>query len=197
MTFANVFLVLFLIIDPIGSVAMCHKMLAPYEAKKRNYILLREMLIALSAMILVYLVGDWLLQFLGISQIAVRISSGMILFIAAIKILFTSMGEYRNLYRTNEEPFIIPLAIPLISGPSLLATVMLFSSIDQMQPFLLMAILAAWALSLIILYLSPLLHRVLGDNGLMACEKVMGMVLILLALQRFLEGVRLLMQSLN
>ncbi|MCB1149172.1 MAG: antibiotic transporter, partial [Chlamydiia bacterium] len=83
----------------------------------------------------------------------------------------------------------VPLAIPLTAGPALLATIMLFA--HQEGPVVLIAIVVAWALALGVLAPSKYLLKALGKNGLMAIERLMGMVLILLSIQRLLEGVRL------
>jgi multiple antibiotic resistance protein len=155
---------------------------------RHHLIIFREMLIALGIMIGFYFLGDYVLDFLKLSESSVRLASGLILFLIAIKILFPSQTSLRaNL--PKGEPFIFPLAVPLIAGPGLMATIMLFSNLESSRPIMLPAIVIAWLASVIILYFSGSIKRLLGNNGLMASERLIGMVLVLLSVQRFLEGI--------
>jgi multiple antibiotic resistance protein len=147
------------------------------------------MLIALAAMVAFNFLGEFIFQVLDINETTIRIASGVILFLVAIKILFPSVDSLRaNL--PPGEPFITPLAIPLIAGPSLLATIMLFARLEPSQPLMLSAIFISWFMAVAVLLLGSRLQKVLGTNGLMACERLMGMVLVMLAIQRFAEGLQ-------
>ena len=188
MTIFSISLVLFLIMDPIGNIASFLKMMEGTDPKRQKKIVLREMLIALLAMVVFNYIGEGIYELLQISDPAVRLSSGVILFIISVQILFPNLiGLRENL--PKEEPFIIPLAIPLIAGPSVLATIMLYAHMEQSQPVMLISILCAWIAALIVMLASRPLYKTMGENGLMACEKLMGMVLVLMAIQRFLDGV--------
>jgi multiple antibiotic resistance protein len=182
-------LVLFLIMDPIGNIPAFLSMVAGIDPKRQRWIIVRELCIALLAMFAFNFLGEYIFTYLEISVASVRIASGVILFLIAIKILFPS----DNGLRTNlpkGEPFIVPLAIPLIAGPSLLATIMLYAKTTVCYDMMLAAIIIATLASGIILLASPWLKRLIGDNGLMACERLMGMVLVMLAIQRFFEGIQ-------
>ncbi len=183
-------LVLFLIMDPFGSVASFYKMVGHLPRKRQFAILLREMAIVLILAYLFLFLGDVIFQFLGISETTARLSSGVILFLVALGILFRGSNYIRGKIKEREEPFIIPLAIPLIAGPGFLATVMLYSNIQPDTEILLLAVLIAWISSFLVLALTPELIGFLGVNGLLAVEKLMGMILIFLAVQRFLDGVK-------
>lgn len=188
MTLLNISLILFLIMDPIGNISSYLYMTKDLEPKKHNRIIFREMLIALAVMIAFHYLGEYLFDILKLSDVTVRLSSGLILFLIAVKILFPSTTSLRaNL--PKGEPFIFPLAVPLIAGPGLMATIMLFSNLDQYEPLMLPAIFIAWFASVVILYFSGTISRVLGKNGLMASERLIGMVLVLISVQRFLEGI--------
>jgi len=188
MTIFSITLVLFLIMDPIGNIASYLKMVDGIDPKKQRLILLREMLIALLVMVIFNYIGEGIYDLLQISDPAVRLSSGVILFLISVQILFPNLtGLRENL--PKEEPFIIPLAIPLIAGPSVLATIMLYAHMEQSQPVMLVSILCAWIAALLVMLASKPLYKAMGENGLMACEKLMGMVLVLIAIQRFLDGV--------
>jgi multiple antibiotic resistance protein len=175
--------------DPVGNLSSYRTMVEKTNPKRRRWIVLREMLIALAAMLLFNFIGEYVLSLLQIKEPTVRIASGVILFLIAIKILFPS----ENSLRANiaaEEPYVTPLAIPLIAGPAVLATIMLYAITEPSQTFLITAIVCAWLLAVFILLLAEPIHNYLGDNGLNACERVLGMILILLAIQRTLEGVK-------
>lgn len=189
MTLFSIAIILFLLMDPIGNISSFISQLQDVDPKRRQLVVLREMLIALVVMVLFNYLGEALFAILQVSPTTVRLTSGVILFLVAIKILFPTTDSLRaNLPRG--EPFITPLAIPLTAGPSLLATIMLFSSLESSQLVMLIAILSAWVVSLLILLAGPKLQKLIGNNGLMACERLTGMILVLLAIQRFLEGIQ-------
>ncbi|MGA8164162.1 MAG: MarC family protein [Waddliaceae bacterium] len=188
MTLFTISLVLFLIMDPIGNVSPYLSLVKELTPKRQRYILAREMLIALVTMLIFLFLGEVIFDLLHLSETTVRLSSGVILFIIALQILFPHLSSIRE-QLPKGEPFIIPLAIPLIAGPSLLATIMLYAHMEQTQSMMLLAIACAWIAAALILFSSVFLDRILGKKGLMACEKLMGMVLILLAMQRFLDGI--------
>lgn len=194
MSFFNLVVILFLIMDPIGNISSSLSLLEGTPAKKRTWIIIREMLIALAVMIVFNFFGDFLFQILKVSDTTVRITSGVILFLIAIKILFPTTDSLRaNL--PEGEPFVTPLAIPLVAGPSLLATIMLFTNIEQSEFYMLSAIFLAWLAALGVLLVGKPLQRVLGTSGLTACERLMGMILVMLAIQRFLEGIQQFVKS--
>ncbi|CAF23407.1 MarC family protein [Candidatus Protochlamydia amoebophila] len=190
MNIFNIALVLFFIMDPIGNISSYQTMVKELDRRHQSKIIFREMLIALVAMIFFNYIGEFIFDFLDLSETTVRLSSGIILFLIAIKILFTANDSPRaNL--PQGEPFIFPLAIPLIAGPGLMATIMLYAHLEPYQSIMLASILIAWTLSVIILYFSKKIKSFLGESGLMASERMIGMVLVLIAVQRFLEGILL------
>lgn len=188
MTLFSIALVLFFIMDPIGNVSFFNTVLAPYTQKKRFAIVLREMFIALSVMLVFSFFGEFFFQFLQISETTVRLSSGVILFLIAISVIFPSSSNLRTHF-SKEVPFIIPLAIPLISGPALLATIMLYAHLVPSPALMLEAIGIAWLASLVILLFAPQIKRLFGTGGLVAAERLMAMILVLIAVQRFMDGV--------
>ena len=189
MTILTLAVILLLIMDPVGNIASFFNLLREMPAKQQRMIIIREMFIALAAMVAFNFFGEFIFNTLSISEAALRITSGAILLLVGLKILFPSTDSLRaNL--PSGEPFITPLAIPLIAGPSLLATIMLFAHLEPSVIKMMSAIFIAWMIALIILLSGSTLQRILGNSGLMACERLMGMVLILLAIQRFLEGIQ-------
>lgn len=189
MPFLTITLILFLIMDPFGNVSTYLSLMKNVEKKKHPKILAREMLFALGFMLLFNFIGEWIFTILKISETSVKISSGLILFITALQILFPTLNSIRqNL--PKGEPFLIPLAIPLIASPPLLATIMLFARAEDSHLVMIGAIILAWLGTYAVLLSSNLLFRLIGENGLMACEKLMGMILVLLAVQGFLDGIK-------
>jgi len=188
MSLFSLSLALFLIIDPFGSIKSFIRCLEGIPASRRKVIIAREMFIALGCMLAFNFLGDYIFKLLQISETTVYFASGIILFITAIGILFPKQHSVEQT-QLEGEPFLVPLAIPMISGPAVLATVMLYAGSEPSPWTMIFAILIAWGGSSIILLCSKQLLRLLSVNGLTACEKLMGMVLILLAVDRLLQGV--------
>src|SRR5690554_7574313 len=130
-----------------------------------------------------------LLESLGLRQEAVGIAGGIILFIIALRMIFPQPGGVLGL-PAGEEPFLVPLATPLISGPSLLASLILLAnqSPDRMVDWTIAAV-GAWLVSAAVLMFSSVFLRALGQRGLNAIERLMGMILIMIAVQMFLDGI--------
>lgn len=189
MSLITITFILFLIMDPFGNVSSFHRaMLQPTYLRQCCFVL-REMLIALIAMLVFCALSNWIFWLLDLSEVTVRIASGIILFLTAVKILFPTPNSPRaRAEHFTEEPFVIPLAIPLTAGPSLLATIILFTHQVGSCPAMFAAIMIAWLVSTAILLLAHPLQRLLGYHGLEAIEKLMGMILVLLAIQRFVDG---------
>jgi multiple antibiotic resistance protein len=179
---------LIFVMDPLGNIPVFLSALSHVETKRRYWVILRESLFAFLILSAFLFFGDKILSGLGISQPALSISGGIILFLIALKMIFPPEGNGR-MEKQAVEPFIVPLAIPLIAGPSAIATVMLFAS--QSQDFLgatFLSLLMASAASTLILLIAPQLRRLLGQKGLIAVERLMGMILTTIAVQMFLNG---------
>lgn len=190
MSLLSTTLVLFFIMDPIGNVTSFNTMMANQTPKRRSFLVVREMFFALILMLLFNFLGEHLQAILDLSDVAMHLATGVVLLIAALGILFPGPRSVRGSL-PGEEPFLFPLAIPLISGPALLATIMLYAQQENSVTLMLAAIFMAWTAAVIILLLGPVLHRYMGKNGLVAAERLIAMVLVMLAIQRFFEGVRL------
>ena len=181
---------LFLIMDPLGNLPIFMSVLKMIEPKRRRFILVRELLFALVILYVFLFSGQAVLDFLNVKQETVSIAGGIILFLIALKMIFPLKGAIPIGLAAGEEPYIVPLAIPLIAGPSTLAALILLSnqSPDRMGDWAL-ALGAAWIVSAAILLFSGVFHRILGERGLAAMERLMGMILVMIAIQMFLNGV--------
>jgi multiple antibiotic resistance protein len=191
MTLYSITLSLFLLMDSIGNVPIFISFLKDISPKRQRIVIFRELLIALFFMILFLFLGDSLLSALGVSQQVVMISGGIILFLIALKMIFPPPKDPNQGISPTKEPFIVPLAIPLLAGPAVLASIMLYGSQEEIGTWTLIgAIILAWIPSAIILLASSWLQRLLGPRALMACERLMGLILTLIAVQMFLEGLK-------
>ncbi|MCE5294393.1 MAG: hypothetical protein LLF94_07240 [Chlamydiales bacterium] len=193
MTLLTLTLIMFLIMDPVGHIKSFINSVKHIDPRRQNYIIGREMCIALAFMLAFAALGEYIFSVLAISHTTVYLASGLILFLIAIKIIFPNPSE-NDIPPAIDEPFIVPMAIPMIAGPALLATIMLYAETEEQVWPLVAAIVIAWILSSIILLNSKRILNLLGSSGVTACEKLMGMVLVLIAVQRFAAGVLLLLK---
>ena len=180
-------LTLILIMDPLGNIPMFLSILnkIPDENHRRK-ILIQELLLVL----LVFLfLGRHLLQWLNLQPQSLRIGGGIVLFLIAIKMIFPPpsggiMGQF-----PEGEPLLVPLAVPLLAGPSTLAMLILLSSnAPEKWMSWLLAVILAWLLTSVVMICSGSLLRLLGEKGLVAVERLMGMVLVTLSVQMLLDG---------
>jgi len=180
-------LTLFLLMDAVGNVPIFLTLLKKIKPERQRAIIFRELVIALFIIIAFFFIGEYLLALLNISTQAVLISGGVILFIIGVKLIFPKQEDEIEMEK-GKEPFLVPLAVPLVAGPATLATVMLYS--HQHIPALIVvgAICIAWAATTVLLLAAPSLKRVLGERGLAACERFTGLILIMLSIQMFLQG---------
>ena len=189
MSLVTLTVIILLLMDPLGNLTSYLSMVEGISPTRRRIIVLREMGVALAVILVFYVIGEFVLSTLKISEPTVRVTSGVILFLIALKILFPANDSLRaNL--PKGEPLVTPLAIPLIAGPALLATIMLFALSETAQLPLLIGIFIAWTIATLILLFATPINRVLGQSGLDAFERMMGLVLVLLAIQRTLEGIQ-------
>ena len=189
MTTLSAAILLFLILDPLGNVPVFLSLLKPLPPERRRVVLARELLIALAVLFLFLLAGKPILDAMHLRQESVSIAGGIVLFLIGIRMIFPSpegiVGEL-----PEGEPFIVPMAIPLVAGPSGMAAVMLMSSSapDRLADWSL-ALVLAWLGTAAILFSATSLYKVLGPRVLIAVERLMGMLLVTLSVQMFLDGV--------
>lgn len=188
MTFLSATILLFLVLDPLGNIPVFLSVLNRIPAEKRKKVILRESLIAYSVLLFFFVCGAQVMGLLGLDQPALGIAGGVILFLIAIRMVFpNSQSPY---VEEGKEPFIVPLAVPLIAGPSAIATVMLFMSNEKANSLeILLSITCAWAASTIILLTSSLFNKVLGERGLSAVERLMGLILATVSIQMLMNGI--------
>jgi len=189
MTFYTVAITLILVMDPLGNIPVFLSVLQSVEEKRRRWVILREALIAFVFMVLFLFFGQYIMHGLHITTPALGVAGGIILFIIAIRMIFPQ-DKIKQGDQVEEEPFIVPLAVPLTAGPSTLAMVLLFASQHPGERLeILFAIIIAAVVFTLIMLSSTKLSHLLGRRGLIAVERLMGMLLTVVAVQMFLTGV--------
>lgn len=185
---------LFLIMDPMGNLPIWTAVLRHIPKERRRIVIWRELIVALAVMMAFLWLGDSILKFLNLSPQAVSISGALILLIISLKMIFPSPSS--PIVAAGEEPFIVPLAIPMLAGSSLLATLILLAqqNTDRMVEWSL-AVFVAWLASALILAGGEALEKILGEKVLMAMERLMGMLLLMIAVQMFLTGIQTFLQD--
>lgn len=189
MRLSSAILTLFLVMDPLGNIPPFLSVLKKVHPDRRRRVLLREILIAYIVLLVFLFLGRRVLALLSLQQETISVAGGIVLFLIALRMIFPKEGGLFG--ETLEgEPFIVPLAIPLVAGPSALAVLLLLQQPEGSVTWqLLLAVTIAWALSAVILLSSTLLYRILKERGLIAMERLMGMLLVMLAVQMFMNGV--------
>src|SRR5579883_2813112 len=172
MTILSAGVMLFLILDPLGNIPFFLSLLKDVPPRRRRWVMVRELLIALAVLVAFLLGGQLLLHIMQLKQESVSIAGGIVLFLIAIKMVFPPRDGGIFGPPGQGEPFIVPLAIPGVAGPSAMAALLFL----------------AWLATAVILLSSTWLFRLLGESVLTALERVMGMLLIALSVQMFLGG---------
>ena len=182
-------ILLFLIMDPLGNIPLFLSLLKNVAPQRRRFVLIRELLIALVVLLLFLWFGKYALEAMHLRQESVSIAGGIVLFLIGLRMIFPPpdgvMGEM-----PGGEPFIVPIAIPMIAGPSGMAAVMLLGSQEpgRMGDWML-ALAIAWVATAIILFSATYLQKWLGTRVLTAIERLMGMVIVAISVQMLLDGI--------
>jgi MarC family membrane protein len=189
MTIASAALLLFLILDPLGNIPVFLGLLKGLPPARQRIVVVRELLIALAVLMLFLWGGQYALELMHLRQESVSIAGGIILFLIGLRMIFPSphgmMGDL-----PEGEPFIVPMAIPMIAGPSGMAAVMLLGSQEpgRMGDWML-ALVIAWAITATILFSATYLQKWLGTRVLTAIERLMGMVIVAISVQMLMDGI--------
>lgn len=190
---------LILIMDPFGNIPLFITSLKKVSPERRRFVLLRELAIATAIMVTFLFAGGKALDLLGIKQYSMGIAGGIILFIMSLKLVFNSLeDESTKNNPKEEEPFIVPLAIPLIAGPATLSMLLIFSATPGGNIWqILMALLIASIINSAILLMSFPISNMLGKRGLIAVERLTGMLLVLMSVNMVMNGIAEFLKSYN
>ena len=189
MTTLSAALLLFLILDPLGNIPVFLSLLKPLPPHRQRIVVIRELLIALGVLFGFLWCGKVVLDAMHLRQESVSIAGGIVLFLIGLKMIFPSPeGMFGD--AIDGEPFIVPMAIPMVAGPSGMASVMLLGSQepDRMGDWSL-ALFLAWLAAAVILFSATSLYKILGQRVLVAVERLMGMLLVAISVQMLMDGV--------
>ena len=184
---------LLLVMDPLGNIPPFLSALRGVEPERRRKILIREILIAYAVLLVFLFGGKYLLRLLSLQEETISIAGGIVLFLIALRMVFPR--QEATVDTLEGEPFIVPLAIPFIAGPSTLASLLLLQQSPNSTLQLLLALTLAWLVTAVILLSSTVLYRLLKERGLIAIERLMGMLLVMLAVQMFINGLAKFLKS--
>lgn len=189
--FFQAFILLILVTDPFGNIPIFVSALSTVTPERRWRVVVRECAIAFILLLLFMFFGKHFLKALQLSEVALRIGGGVILFLIALRMVFPQEGGVFGTTEGNSEPFIVPLAIPALAGPSSLATVLLFSSNSSSDLIVHVGALVAVALVwLVVLLGAERMQRALGERTMTAVERLMGLILTAMAVEMLLAGIR-------
>ncbi|ROS01480.1 multiple antibiotic resistance protein [Sinobacterium caligoides] len=187
----SAFFTLLFVMDPLGNIPVFLSVLKDVDEKRRMKIIAREMLFALCIMLCFLFFGSHFLGALNLDQQAVQISGAIVLFLIALRMIFPQEGGIMGSHNIGGEPFIVPLAIPCVAGPSALAILMLMTHNENESMWVWSGVMiSAWLVSSFVFLLSPFFYRLLQERGLIAIERLMGMILVMISVQMGLEGLK-------
>lgn len=185
---------LFLVLDPLGNMPIFITQLKHVDESRVTKIIWREALIALAILTAFLFAGDSILKLMHVSQSSLGIAGGLILFLISIQMIFgqSGFGEGNSkVLEDKEEPFIVPLAVPYIAGPSAMTMVILqMAKAPDKWPLWLGALFIAWSAGTVILLGCRPISRILGKKALTAIERLMGLLLTAISVEMFITGIR-------
>jgi len=189
LTFSSAVVVLLLVMDPIGNVPLFVALLKQVPPERRTRVIVRECAIAFGVLLVFILTGNRLLHLAGLSDDSLNIAGGVILFLIALRMVFRHReGLFGD--APEGEPFIVPLAIPSIAGPAAMASVILLASrAPQRMVEWIAALAVAVGVTLALLLFAERIAKRLGERGLAAFERLMGLVLTAIAVEMLLRGI--------
>lgn len=192
-SFLSAFFLLLLVLDPLGNTVLFHAMTKHLSRERRRWVILRECLFGTAVLLVFAFLGGYFMRYTGVTQGSLGVTGGVLLFLIGLKMLYKGdAGVFGDESPGAPEPFLVPLAVPLFAGPSSIALTVLNATPGKVNRWdWLAGMLAACAVSTVILLLSGALIRRIGDRGVSALERLMGLVLTTVAVQMILDGFRL------
>jgi multiple antibiotic resistance protein len=188
----TIIVTLFVTLNAFGNVPVFIAMLKDFDPIRQRKIITREMIFALLIMVIFSFFGELILDLFDLNIPILRIAGGMLLSLISLSMVFPKPHNAESL---KQEPFLVPLAIPIITGPASISMVMVFSHQIQNQLLMMTAILCAWIPSFIALLLSSFLKRVLGEKLLLAFERLAGLILMFISIQMITTGIKQFIES--
>lgn len=183
-------LLLFIVLDPLGNIPVYLSQLKAVPAERRRPVVVRELLVAYGVLVFFFFAGAGFMHLLALEPAAVSIAGAVVLLIIALRMIFPEPAGVFGAPASGE-PFIVPLAIPAVAGPGALSVVLLLREGNPQHTLsLFIALTLAWAASAVILASSLRLFRLFKERGIIALERLMGLVLVMIAVQMFLDALK-------
>lgn len=199
MSFDSIFalaLTFFLVANPIGNSPAIISLIKDFDFKRQKIILFREAMFSFALALFFEFVGEGFLNLINVKDYALTTTGGVLLFFVALKMIFSS-GPKGPAETYKQEPFIVPIATPLISGPGLMAMIMLYTKQEANYLKIFICIVLAWVGITTVLMIAPYMQKVLGRRGLLALEQLMGMILSMISMGMIVKGASLFMKALQ
>ena len=189
-------LTFFFVTNPIGMSPTIVAMVKDYPFEKQKKIVLREGIFSFLIALFFLYAGEYFLKILNAKDYALSLTGGIVLFITSVQMLFPKKAIDPQTIQLKREPFIVPIATPLLSGPGLMTTIMIYSRMENNNFKIFFAITLTWIGVITVLAIAPYLQKLIGKRGLEALEQVMGLVLGLISIEMFINGGKLFVKSL-
>jgi MarC family membrane protein len=188
-TFASAAILMFLVIDPLGNIPLFSSILKEYDLKRRRRIIIRESIFSFFILLAFMLGGKSFLRGMHLTEWSMQIGGAIVLFLIAIRMIFPSEQGIMGIVSTEHEPFIVPLSIPGMAGPSSMATVMLLSAeAPERKGEWVAALAVVMTITAFILYSADWIQCKLGHSFTVALERLMGMILVAVSVQMLMNG---------
>ncbi|GGX95244.1 MarC family protein [Vogesella alkaliphila] len=188
-SFLSATILLILITDPLGNIPLFISALKQVKPERRRRVVFRECFIAFSVLLTFMFFGKGFLEVMHLTDESLRVAGGVILFLIALKMIFPGEGGHAG-NQLSGEPFIVPIAVPLIAGPSAMATVLLMSTREPERILEWVGALTLTMLVTLLVFLfSGRLQKLLGEQAITALERLMGLVLTAISIEMLLGGV--------
>jgi MarC family membrane protein len=190
-TFASATILLLLITDPFGNIPIFANALKQVAPERRAFVILRENLIAFSILLVFMFAGEGFLKLMNLSGVSLQLAGGVVLFLIALRMIFPPPES--GAAQLAGEPLIVPLAVPSIAGPSAMATVMLLASqAPERRLEWVGALTVTILVDAVVLLLAERIQRLLGERFVIAIERLMGLILVAVAVEMLVRGWRML-----
>ncbi len=187
---------LFFMLDPIGNIPLILALIGNHTRSRQRWIILRESVVALLLMFVFLFFGRHILSAIGVQQQALSMTGGVVLFLIGLRMSLVHNEKDSEQPEEREDPFVVPIAIPFIAGPGVLAMVMLMTAKANMTVWgNLAALIIAWLASTLTLLIGQIMIKFLGKKGMDALQRLMGLTLTAMAVQMFMTGFKEFMLS--
>lgn len=188
MTLFSIALTFFLVANPIGNSPAIVAIIKDFDFERQKKIMFREAIMAFAIAVFFQFFGEVFLNQIGVKDYSLSLCGGILLFLVALNMIFSSPEDDGGSKARQQEPFIVPIATPLITGPGLMAIIMIYSKQEANGLKIFSAICLAWVGVTAVLMAAPYLQKILGKKGLFALAQLMGMLLAMISMQLIVKG---------